>query len=109
MCVPSNDLHVSNLGEGGGGSGVGVSVRFQLPSVRSNMPSVPGSTDLLSRTTGAAAASRHYLPLSSRLACPPPTSRFQTQRETGEDAGGAVRQSHRLPAATWRGPLILLL
>lgn len=58
---------MSNLMEEGWG------VRLQLPSVRKNMPSVPGSTDLLSsRTTGA--ASMRYLSLSSsRLACTPPS------------------------------------
>lgn len=74
---------MSNLTEGGWGWGV----TLQLPSVRKNMPSVPGSTDLFSsRTTGA--ASRRYLSLSSRLACrpppsltsPPPTARHKERR-----------------------------
>lgn len=98
---------MSNLTERGWGWGV----RLQLPSVRKNMPSVPGSTDLLScRTTGA--ASRHYLSLSSRLACrpppsllpPPPAARHKERR--GE---GGIKQFHWLPAARWHGQLILLL
>lgn len=82
---------MSNLTEGWWGW----DVRLRLPSVRKNMPSVPGSTDLLTfRTTGA--ASRRYLSLSSRLACRPapslpplpPTARHKERRWDGAWGGG---------------------